>query len=209
LSDATFGTRFRHARQQKQLTQVAVAKALGVSQSAVAQWEAGRSFPSSALAPQIEQLLGIDSRMAEGDQPMQARAPQDTRARLPVIGLPAPGDDTRIIIDDNPHGEILAPPQLEDITGAKAVYVRGRSMEPRYYPGEVVYLHPTRVPNPGDFVLVTLKEPGFPSPIGYIRQFLGADLVHVRFATLNPKSEHLVARDDMVGLATIVGSGLF
>ena len=32
-------------------------------------------------------------------------------------------------------------------------------MEPRYYLGKVVYLHPHRPSNPGDFVLATVKEP--------------------------------------------------
>ena len=53
-----------------------------------------------------------------------------------------------------PRGEVLAPPQLEGVEGAKAVYVRGRAMEPRYYAGEIVYLHPSRPPNPGDFVFL-------------------------------------------------------
>jgi phage repressor protein C with HTH and peptisase S24 domain len=81
-------------------------------------------------------------------------------------------------------------------------------MEPRYYPGEVVYLNPARPPNPGDFVFITVQEPGFPAAVGYIRQFLGADLVHFRLLALNPKREHLIARHDLVEMATIVGSGL-
>ena len=83
------------------------------------------------------------------------------------------------VLDDRPHGEILAPPQLEGVKGAKALYVRGRAMEPRYYAGEVVYLNPARAPNPGDFIFITVKEPGFPASVGYVRQFLGSDLVTV------------------------------
>jgi transcriptional regulator with XRE-family HTH domain len=209
VSDASFPARFREARLRKQLTQAAIAKGLSVSQSAVAQWESGRSSPSTGLAVKIKQLLGVDSRSAEAGQQPQTRGSLGKRARLPIVGSPVPGDEERIIIDGNVYGEILAPPQLEYLTGAKAVYVRGRSMEPRYYPGEVVYLHPSRPPNPGDFVLVTLKEPDYPAQIGYIRQYLGEDLVHIRLRSLNPKSEHLVARQNLVGMATIVGSGLF
>lgn len=210
MSDAAFRTRFRQARQEKQLTQAAVAKALKVSQSAVAQWESGRSFPSQGLARAIKALLGIEVGAAESGQPPQTRgALLRTQARLPIIGLPAPGDEERIIIDVGTHGEIAAPPQLENVAGAQAVYVRGRSMEPRYYQGELVYLHPSRPPNPGDFVLVTVKEPNFPAPVGYIRQYLGADMIHLHLGTLNPKKRHLVARDDLVSMATIVGSGLF
>jgi len=82
-------------------------------------------------------------------------------------------------------------------------------MEPRYYQGEVVYLHPGRLPNPGDFVLVTVREPDYPAPIGYIRQYVGEDLVHIHLGTLNPKKVHLIARKDLVSIEPIVGSGLF
>ncbi len=207
MSDTVFRSRFRQARQAKQLTQAAVAAALKISQSAVAQWESGRSFPSTGLATQIERLLGVEVGAA-GDGQHARRAPHK-QARLPIVGLPAPGDDERIIMDGSTRGEIAAPPQLENVPGATAVYVRGRSMEPRYYQGEVVYLHPGRPPNPGDFVMVTLKEPNHPAHIGYIRQYLGEDLVHIHLGTLNPKKKHLIARQNLVGMATIVGSGLF
>ncbi len=209
MSDEPFSTRFREARQRRQLTQAAIAGALRVSQSAVAQWESGRSFPSTGLAARIEKLLGVQRRTGEGGRQPQTRGSLGKRAHLPIVGLPAPGDEERIIIDGSARGEILAPPQLENVSDAKAVYVRGRSMEPRYYPGEVVYLNPSRPPNPGDFVLVTVKEPRFPAPIGYIRQYLGEDLVHIHLRMLNPKGEHLIARQNLVGMATIVGSGLF
>jgi transcriptional regulator with XRE-family HTH domain len=209
LTEAPLRTRFRQARQERQLTQAAVAEALKVSQSAVAQWESGRSFPSQGLARRIKALLGIEVGAAESGQPPQTRDAHRTHARLPIVGLPAPGDEERIILDGGAHGEIAAPPQLENVAGAQAVYVRGRSMEPRYYQGELVYLHPHRPPNPGDFVLVSIKEPNFRAHIGYIRQYLGEDLVHLHLGSLNPKKTHLVARDELVSMATIVGSGLF
>jgi transcriptional regulator with XRE-family HTH domain len=209
LPDAPFRIRFRQARLGKKLTQAAVAKVLKVSQSAIAQWESGRSFPSLSLAAQIERLLGIEVGAAGSGQAPQVRGLVHKRARLPIVGLPAPGDKERIIIDGSSRGEILAPPQLENVPGAKAVYVRGRSMEPRYYQGEVVYLDPSRPPNPGDFVMVTVKEPNYPADIGYIRQYLGEDLVHLHLGTLNPKRNHLISRQNLIGMATIVGSGLF
>jgi transcriptional regulator with XRE-family HTH domain len=208
VAEVAFAMRFRQGRERKKLTQAEVATALGVSQSAVAQWEAGRSFPQPAMAAKIAKLIGVQFLAEERARP-QNRGPVAERARLPIIGLPAPGDNERILVDDQSHGEIVAPPQLEGVAEARAVYVRGRSMEPRYYPGEIVYLHPLRPPNPGDFVFLTVREPGFAAAVGYIRQYVGQDLVHIRSLALNPKHEHLVAKEDLVGMATIVGSGLF
>jgi transcriptional regulator with XRE-family HTH domain len=207
VANAPFSTRFRQGRRRRKLTQATIATALGVSQSAVAQWEAGRSFPAPEMAAKIEKVTGV--RLLAGDREQaQSRSVLEKRGRLPIIGLPAPGDDERILVDDQPHGEIVAPPQLEGVAEARAVYVRGRSMEPRYYPGEIVYLHPLRPPNPGDFVFLTVREPGFAAAVGYIRQYVGHDLMHIRTLALNPKHEHLVAKEDLLGMATIVGSGL-
>jgi len=205
----SFAARFRLARQLKNLTQVAVARTLGVTQSAVAQWESGRSFPSAALAQRIEKMLGVKHSPGEDEEAISHRVAFGRRPRLPIIGSPAPGDEERILVDDRPHGEILAPPQLEGVKGAKALYVRGRAMEPRYYAGEVVYLNPARAPNPGDFIFITVKEPGFPASVGYVRQFLGSDLVTIRVSTLNPKREQLIPRQEVIAIATVVGSGLF
>lgn len=208
MSDS-FAARFRLARKRHKLTQVAVADALGVSQSAVAQWESGRSFPSSDLAGPIEKLLDVQWTPGLQEGAASYRATVGRRPRLPIVGAPVPGDEDRILVDDQSHGEILAPPQLESVKGAKAVYVRGRAMEPRYYPGEVIYLNPHRSPSPGDFIFITVKEPGFPATVGYVRQFVGSDLVSIRVSTLNPKREQLFPRQEVIAIATVVGSGLF
>jgi phage repressor protein C with HTH and peptisase S24 domain len=188
---------------------VAVADALGVSQSAVAQWESGRSFPSEELARRIEKLLDIRYAPRLEEKAANYRVTGGRRPRLPIVGSPAPGDEERILVDDRPHGEIPAPPQLEGVKGAKAVYVRGHAMEPRYYAGEVIYLNPHRSPNPGDFIFITVKEPGFPASVGYVRRFVGSDLVSIRVSTLNPKREQLIPRQEVIAIATVVGSGLF
>jgi transcriptional regulator with XRE-family HTH domain len=204
VSDDPFRARFREARKRKKLTQSVVAELLDVSQSAVAQWESGRSYPSDVMAGRIKQLLGIEYQASEP----KIITRDKTRPRLPVIGSTAPGDEECIVIDDVSHGEVLAPPQLEDVKGAKAVYVRGRAMEPRYFGGEVIYLHPERPPNPGDFVFITVREPNFRTKVGYIRQYIGEDSDTITVSTLNPGQTETIRRQNLVGMATIVGSSL-
>jgi transcriptional regulator with XRE-family HTH domain len=195
VSDS-FGIRLRKAREQKGLTQVALAESLRVSQSAIAQWESGRRSPAPALALRIEKLLEIALAPAEDEERTLSRRPFGRRSRLPVIGSPVPGDEERILVDEIPRGEILAPPQLEGVKGARAVYVRGRAMEPRYYTGEA------RLPNPGDFVFIVVRESGFPAAVGYVRRFVGEDIVSIRVSTLNPEREELVPRESVVDIAT-------
>jgi len=200
----------RQARRNKQLTQAKLAEELNVSQSAVAQWESGRSFPSHELVPRIEKLLGIKIEGVEDARGSKTDASlADRRPMLPITGQPIAGDPELVLMDGRIYGEIAAPPQLEGIPGASAVYARGHSMEPRYFAGELVYLHPGKPPNPGDFVFVIFNEPGFVTQVGCIRQYSGDDLTHIHLRTLNPKKAHLLPREALVGMMTIVGSGLF
>lgn len=220
MGELPYGQEFRRARRERLLTQVAVARALEVSQSYVAQIEAGRNYPSPALASRIAELLGVSppsdvkgqfslgAIAAHFAEPSTTTAPRLERVRLPIVGVPVPGDDERMVIEARPHGSVLAPPQLENVPGAQALYVRGRSMEPRYYPGELVYINPTSPLNRGDFVLALVREPQFGAPIGYVRQYLGEDTRHVRLATLKPQRDYAVDRKALVSIAKIVGSGL-
>jgi len=73
----------------------------------------------------------------------------------------------------------------------------------------LVYLRPGKAPNPGDFVFVTFKAEGFAAPVGYIRQFLGEDSTHIRLRRLNPRDDHLLPREVLIDMNTIVGSGQF
>jgi transcriptional regulator with XRE-family HTH domain len=217
MDEPTYGLEFRRARRERHLTQVAVAAALGVSQSYIAQIEGGRNYPSPAVASRITQLLGLeppsdDDRRGEiaarFAEPSTGFLSRPEGPRLPIVGVPVPGDEERLVVESRPHGSVPAPPQLENVPGAQALYVRGRSMEPRYYPGELVYINPASPLNPGDFVLALVREPQFGAPIGYVRQYLGEDARHVRLATLNPKRNHAIDRKALVSIAKIVGSGL-
>ena len=45
-------------RSLKRISQKDLAEEIGVSQSAVSQWESGQAFPSSDKLPQIAKILG-------------------------------------------------------------------------------------------------------------------------------------------------------
>lgn len=211
VADIPLSSRIRQARRRKRMTQLNLAKALDISQSAVAQWEAGRSFPSEDVVPRLGKLLDIDIAPAEDRRKYGTRGflPGFEHPLLPITGLPVREDPELVLLDGRQYGQIPAPPQLERVPGATAVYARGHVMEPRYFPGELVYLRPDKPPNPGDFVFVTFKAEGFAAPVGYIRQFLGEDSTHIRLRRLNPRDDHLLPREVLIDMNTIVGSGQF
>ncbi|MEQ5789055.1 S24 family peptidase [Erythrobacter sp. NFXS35] len=53
---------------------------------------------------------------------------------------------------------IARPPALEGARDLYAIYFHGESMMPRYEPGEVGIVDPTRPPGPGDYVLVQINS---------------------------------------------------
>lgn len=54
-------------RKKAGLTQMAVAKALGISDSAVNQWEKGKTFPKTEQLPKLAKLYGctVDELLKE------------------------------------------------------------------------------------------------------------------------------------------------
>lgn len=93
---------------------------------------------------------------------------------LPVLGYAAGGNTGAFRMSDVGSDTVLCPPQLEHVSGAYAVYVYGESMEPRFYPGETVYVHPRLPVARGDFVVVQLSDEGETEPTeGIIKQYIG------------------------------------
>ena len=62
---------FRNCRKAAGLTQAAVGKHFGISDSAVAQWENGKTQPVGKLLPQIADLYGctIDDLFKQDEDP--------------------------------------------------------------------------------------------------------------------------------------------
>lgn len=57
------GKLIRSLRQQKSLTQLALAEMLGVSDKAVSKWERGCGAPDISLLPLLSQALGVDTEV--------------------------------------------------------------------------------------------------------------------------------------------------
>lgn len=72
-TESSLGTRIRRARERKRMSQQDVADALGVSRSAVNQWENDRAEPRSSIGA-IEDLLGVN---LDGGQSVEPYVTQD------------------------------------------------------------------------------------------------------------------------------------
>ena len=106
---------------------------------------------------------------------------------IPVYGTGMGGSDGRFELNGQVIDRIAAPPGLRGAKDAYALYVVGDSMEPRYYEGETVFVHPGKPVRQGDFVVVHLnpKQDGEPYA-GLIKRFVSRSLGKVVVEQFNP-----------------------
>ena len=81
----TIGERIRRLRQEKGLTQEAVAAALGISRQAIAKWESGQSTPSTDNLLKLAELFRVSlADLADAGQPPEVPRPDPGPERRPA-----------------------------------------------------------------------------------------------------------------------------
>jgi len=88
------------------------------------------------------------------------------------------------------------------IPGAFAVYVFSGTMEPRYFRGELVYIHPGRPPETGRDCFIEME-----SGEASLKRFLHQSEDKIRIAQFNPPEEKDIPRSEIKALYSVVGRG--
>jgi SOS-response transcriptional repressor LexA len=177
------GDRIRERRLRARLTQLALATRLGVTKSAVSQWESGdiKTLKGPALVALCRELGVSESYILDGSGPAARTAPppagpqrrgpdsatpataaRDTR-RIPVISYIQAGEP-REVVDDYAAGDgfetLGVDPDLAARLGPHAfgLRVEGESMLPEFRPGDYVIVDPDAPVRPGDMVVAKLER---------------------------------------------------
>ena len=108
-------------------------------------------------------------------------------ARIPAYGQAVGGRDGEFILNGNRIVDILAPPSLQGVPDAYAVYVVGDSMEPRYFAGEAVFVNPRLPVRRGDFVVAQIAVEDGEPPHAYIKRFVAREARSLKLEQFNPK----------------------
>lgn len=139
----------------------------------------------------------------------QQPAPQISAKRLPILGHGIGGKDGRFSMNGTAVDTVICPPGLENVPGAYAIYVVGESMEPRYYAGEVVFVHPNKPFRRGSFVVVQVlnEDDKEGPPLGYIKQFITRTPSKLVLKQFNPDREVEFDSKKIVSIHRIVFSG--
>ena len=108
-------------------------------------------------------------------------------ARIPAYGQAVGGKDGEFILNGNRIADVLAPPSLQGVPDAYAVYVVGDSMEPRYFAGEAVFVNPRLPVRRGDFVVAQIAVDDGEPPHAYVKRFVARESRLLRLEQFNPK----------------------
>ncbi|RUW04027.1 MAG: XRE family transcriptional regulator [Mesorhizobium sp.] len=139
-------------------------------------WElAGPEFNFGALEPSNAVVISRD--VTSGN-------------KIPVYGSAVGGIDGEFAMNGVALYEVVAPPVLDNVSGAYAVQVSGESMEPRYFDGEVVYVNPHKRVVKGDFVIVQiLANNEDDPPLAFVKRFVRHNAVELVLEQYNPPKQ--------------------
>jgi phage repressor protein C with HTH and peptisase S24 domain len=128
---------------------------------------------------------------------------------IPAYGHAVGGKDGEFILNGNRIVDILAPPSLQGVPDAYAVYVVGDSMEPRYFAGEAVFVNPRLPVRRGDFVVAQIAAEEGEPPHAYIKRFMAREARMLKLEQFNPRKalEFPVARVISVHRIIMGGDG--
>lgn len=162
-------------------------------------------------------LLQVEEDLLRGPTPSSGRTvststrmlPQlGTADRLPVLGLAECGPDGWALWNGEVVDYVARPSNLAGVASAYAVFVVGSSMEPRYFPGELVHVHPGRPVTIGSFVLVQIrpKQDG-EAPRAVIKRLVRRSGSKIVLEQYNPKKSFELKDSDVVSVHRVVASG--
>lgn len=131
-----------------------------------------------------------------------------SHAYIPLYGQAVGGIDGEFLLNEgNRLTDIVAPPALASVSGAYAVTVSGESMEPRYFDGEVVFVHPKRRPVKGDFVVAQIHNPNDGPPLAFVKRLVRNSEAGLVLEQYNPPKELRFEHRAVVSVHVIVMGG--
>lgn len=138
----------------------------------------------------------------------QALAQRGTYDKVPVLGMAECGPDGLALWNGEVVDYASRPPGLMGVEKGYAVFVVGDSMEPRYHPGELVYIHPGKPVTPGCYVLVQMqpKHDG-EAPRAFLKRLVRRNGSKVMVEQFQPAKQFNLKPDEIVSMHRVVGSG--
>ncbi len=192
------------------MSQADLARTVGRSQSAVAEWETGDTEPRRNIVENIAEALGVSAIWLEvgGVSEDERSVPYEAPPRLGAAdgAGDGPGDLVPVYAaiadagDENAFclGEIVEhrrrPDKWKNVRALYGVYVADDAMAPRVNAGELIWVHPHRRPAPGQESLFVASKKE--SRDAVLRILVGQTAAKWIVRRLNPKKESDLKKAD-------------
>jgi phage repressor protein C with HTH and peptisase S24 domain len=210
------------------LTQKGLAERMGLNPAAINRMLYGRRNIMAEEIPMIEDYLGVKLELSPPSATANIEYRQDARPAMrrgfsdvpaqhlppssegsaaahmvPVYGYAAGSLQKGLNLSNGDVVDwVLRHPAQFGITNAFAVYVFSDSMEPRYFRGELVYVHPGRPPEMNKDCIIEMKNGD-----ACIKRFLRQSDDRIRVAQFNPPEEKEILKEDIKAVYAVVGRG--
>jgi transcriptional regulator with XRE-family HTH domain len=209
--------RIKEARKAKGLTQQALAALIGIERPAISQWETGKTNVDPKNMKTLADALSVSVAYLSGedDEPSNVSAPvsqsgqrfaRKGRQQYPVWGTVECGDDGAFQITE---GTAVAwnqtPPALENIPDLYGVFAEGQSMIPRFFPGELVLVHPRRTVSPNRDVIIQLrpKHEG-DTPKAFLKRLVRKNSEEIEVEQYNPPKRRVIKMKDVLSIHLVL-----
>jgi phage repressor protein C with HTH and peptisase S24 domain len=201
-ADKRRGQRLRDRRKALGLDVSELAKAIGVSQPAVSQWEIGITAPSRKKVGKLAQILRVPVSWLVTDEDAQqaAREPAGptTIAALPidvpVLGVAVGGNDGDFRLNGQVVDYVRRPPGIASLKNVYGLWLVGESMSPWNKDGDLIYVSPARPPVIGDHVVVQLQDTADGEPgLAMVKLLIGKTPTQLKLGQYNPTREFNLA----------------
>jgi phage repressor protein C with HTH and peptisase S24 domain len=203
------------------LSMAEVSKAMGKNHAYLQQFlerNSPQSLPEEVRA-KLATILGVSEAVLRGapaavsappNLPLSAMMrPNDVwqgSDHIPVVGTAEGGPDGLLEWNGDVIDRISRPPSLAGAKDAYALFVNGTSMEPRYFQGELIYVHPGRPVTPGSFVVVQIYRESA-TPAAWVKQFIRRDQKQIVLRQFNPAKDLKLPVAEVRSIHKIVASG--
>ena len=122
---------------------------------------------------------------------------------VPVFGRQDETIEMRINLeDDEPIDWVVRHPSQNGLANAFAVYVFSSDMKPRYFPGELVYLHPVRPPEVGRDCLIKTVDGQI-----LLRRYIDREGQNFHMRQFNPPQDDIIKKKDILKIYNVIGRG--
>lgn len=147
----------KRLREEKEMTQAELGKALEISPSAIGMYEQGRRTPDIPTLKKIASYFNVSLDYLLGNAPGKAVQQQSAGrgVRIPVLGRVVAGIPIEAVEEILDYEEIT--PELAATGEFFALKIRGHSMEPRMMEGDVVIVRRQDDVDSGDVAIVLVN----------------------------------------------------